>query len=130
MSSAAVRYSVTWFTHFNRLESTQETPGSGPPKSRSTATAIRWPGSFFLRRRMTPFRTKAPGLVKKGRKRVSAPDLRAPTNDQINRARRPQTVTDNWDSRLYEPAETIHRLGNLLLVPTDVNASLSNEPWE
>ena len=75
----------------------------------------------------------APGLVKKGRKRV-LPLLtyEAWTNDQMFSIEHvaPQTATDNWDSRLYEPAETIHRLGNLLLVPTDVNASLSNEPWE
>jgi hypothetical protein len=75
----------------------------------------------------------APGLVKKGNKGV-LPLLTYETwtNDQMVSLEHvaPQTATEKWDSELYEPAETIHRLGNLLLVPTDVNASLSNEPWE
>jgi hypothetical protein len=42
----------------------------------------------------------------------------------------PGTQSDGWDTVLYEDSETIHRLGNLTLLPHSENASLSNGPWE
>lgn len=41
----------------------------------------------------------------------------------------PETPSDGWDSKLYEDAEVIHRLGNLTLLPLPENASLGNGSW-
>lgn len=42
----------------------------------------------------------------------------------------PATQADGWDEKLFEDAETIHRLGNLTLLPQSENSSLSNGPWD
>jgi len=42
----------------------------------------------------------------------------------------PTTQADGWDEELYEDGETIHRLGNLTLLPQRENSSLSNGSWE
>jgi hypothetical protein len=42
----------------------------------------------------------------------------------------PTTQTNGWDEELYEDSETIHRLGNLTLLPQSENSSLSNQPWK
>lgn len=41
----------------------------------------------------------------------------------------PDTPSDGWDSKLYEDAEIIHRLGNLTLLPQPENSSLGNGSW-
>jgi hypothetical protein len=46
----------------------------------------------------------------------------------------PQSQTAAWltttgQQALYEPKETIHRIGNLVLVPSAANSSLGNRPW-
>lgn len=41
----------------------------------------------------------------------------------------PQHRTDDWDSRLYESEKTIHRLGNLMLIPREENSAISNSSW-
>lgn len=42
----------------------------------------------------------------------------------------PGTQSDGWEEALYEDVETIHRLGNLTLLPNSENASLSNDSWD
>lgn len=42
----------------------------------------------------------------------------------------PAVQSDGWEEQLYEDAETIHRLGNLTLLPHSENASLSNGSWD
>jgi len=42
----------------------------------------------------------------------------------------PAVQSDGWEETLYEDAETIHRLGNLTLLPHSENASLSNGSWD
>ena len=42
----------------------------------------------------------------------------------------PQKDTKDWDSRLYIRDETIHRLGNLVLIPQEENSAISNANWD
>lgn len=41
----------------------------------------------------------------------------------------PQQATNGWDQEFYSQKETVHKLGNLVLVPGAANASLSSRPW-
>lgn len=42
----------------------------------------------------------------------------------------PQTKSEGWDDRLYDPASNlVDSLGNLVLMPTDLNSSLQNKTW-
>jgi hypothetical protein len=41
----------------------------------------------------------------------------------------PQTSTEGWDSNNYVNKETVHRIGNLVLVQLEANSSLGNRPW-
>lgn len=41
----------------------------------------------------------------------------------------PDKVKEGWLSELYDDGETIHRLGNLTLLPGVENSSLSNSSW-
>ena len=127
MSSAAVRYSVTWFTHFN---SWNRHKALGPPGLRPglrlQQSAV---GSFFLRRRMTPFRTKARQVLSKGESVLPLLTYEAWTNDQMFSIEHvaPQTATDNWDTGF---TNLLKQSTAVFSGSTDVNASLSNEPWE
>lgn len=42
----------------------------------------------------------------------------------------PAIQSNGWEERLYEDDDTIHRLGNLTLLPNSENASLSNGSWD
>lgn len=42
----------------------------------------------------------------------------------------PQTRAHGWDISLYLEKDSIHRIGNLVLVPGDANSSLGGRPWE
>lgn len=42
----------------------------------------------------------------------------------------PTTQTDGWDGKLYEDPDSIHRLGNLTLLPQSENSSLGNGCWD
>lgn len=42
----------------------------------------------------------------------------------------PQTATAGWGDDIYLNRENVHRLGNLVLVQSDANSSLSNRPWD
>ena len=37
---------------------------------------------------------------------------------------------DKWNEEIYEDSETIHCLGNLIIVPSNVNDILGNKEWE
>lgn len=41
----------------------------------------------------------------------------------------PEIHSEGWDNKLYEDTETIHRLGNLTLLPQSENSSLGNCSW-
>lgn len=41
----------------------------------------------------------------------------------------PKSGQNSWDNQLYDEDETIHRLGNLLLLPQQENTILSNRDW-
>ncbi|MGQ3823419.1 DUF262 domain-containing protein [Pseudomonas alliivorans] len=41
----------------------------------------------------------------------------------------PQTSAEGWDKNNYVNRETVHRIGNLVLVQSDANSSLGNRPW-
>jgi hypothetical protein len=42
----------------------------------------------------------------------------------------PQTSTEGWDKRLYDPqSNLVDSLGNLVLMPIDLNSSLHNNTW-
>jgi hypothetical protein len=74
----------------------------------------------------------APGLVKKGKPAV-APcltyngliDTRNLTLEHIA----PIEPSGEWDEKIYESRELVHRIGNLVLAPRIENAMVSNRPW-
>jgi hypothetical protein len=74
----------------------------------------------------------APGLIKAGRNAV-APCLTY--NGWISDVHlslehiAPQDPTPDWDAAVYANKETVHRLGNLVLVQMAANASLGNRPF-
>jgi len=41
----------------------------------------------------------------------------------------PQSVSSGWPVDVWSNKETIHKLGNLVLVQRDANSSFSNRPW-
>lgn len=41
----------------------------------------------------------------------------------------PQTQNQGWSANLWDNKETVHRLGNLVLVQSEANSSLSNRAW-
>ncbi len=42
----------------------------------------------------------------------------------------PQSKNNSWQDDLYESDTTVHRLGNLILVPQEVNSVLGAKSWE
>lgn len=36
----------------------------------------------------------------------------------------------SWDARLYDASERFHSIGNLTLLPGDINSSAGNQPWK
>lgn len=42
----------------------------------------------------------------------------------------PQGAMSTWPDELYSDKETVHRLGNLVLLPQDANSSLGGRPWQ
>ena len=75
---------------------------------------------------------QSPGLMKKSTRGVSCymtPDQWQ--SDDFNNIEHiaPQVKTSSdWDEELYEQ-DLIHKIGNLTLLPTDVNSSASNKGW-
>lgn len=73
-----------------------------------------------------------PGLVKKGKPAVAPcltydgfTDLRNLTLEHIA----PIEPSGEWDAKIYESKELVHRIGNLVLAPRVENAMVSNRPW-
>jgi hypothetical protein len=73
------------------------------------------------------------GLVTKGRSAVSPcltfngfQDDRLLSLEHIA----PQSVSGGWPIDIWSNKETIHKLGNLVLVHRDANSSFSNRPWD
>jgi hypothetical protein len=74
-----------------------------------------------------------PGLIKIGRTGVAPcfterdwEDERHLTLEHIA----PQGRTPKWDEEFYSDKSTVHRIGNLVLTPTDANSSLHSRPWQ
>ncbi len=38
--------------------------------------------------------------------------------------------SEGWDEKIYDDPQTIHRLGNLTLLPSGINISMGNKSWE
>lgn len=73
-----------------------------------------------------------PGLIKKGKPAVSPclsyeglKDERHLSLEHIA----PKLSAQGWDAAIYENKEIAHRIGNLVLVQLEANASLSDRPW-
>ncbi|WP_273453389.1 DUF262 domain-containing protein [Nevskia ramosa] len=74
----------------------------------------------------------APGLIAKGKSAVSPCLTYEGFNDERHLSLEhiaPQSSSQGWASNLWENKETVHRLGNLVLVKKDANSSLSDRPW-
>ena len=41
----------------------------------------------------------------------------------------PQRLVGGWANNIYEDPDTVHRLGNLLLLPQEENSLLANRSW-
>lgn len=41
----------------------------------------------------------------------------------------PQGSSSDWATEFYADKDIVHRIGNLVLAPTDANSSLNNRPW-
>ena len=73
------------------------------------------------------------GLIERGRPKL-APMLRL--NEWKNSAYftvehiAPQSQSDGWASGIFEDFQTVHTLGNLMLLPSDINQVLSKRSWE
>lgn len=75
---------------------------------------------------------ETPGLIVKGRPAVSPcltfsgyTDDRHLSLEHIA----PRSASSGWDVALWENKELIHRIGNLVLVQSKANSSLSDRPW-
>jgi hypothetical protein len=72
------------------------------------------------------------GLIKRGRKNISPIfDVELFKSDDYFSVEHiaPQTNDGKWSSDIYEDKTTIHRLGNLTLLPEKENTLLGNRPW-
>ncbi len=73
-----------------------------------------------------------PGLIKKGRPAVSPCLTYNGFTDQRNLTLEhiaPQEPSSDWDSKIYENRELVHRIGNLVLAPRIENSMVSNRAW-
>ncbi|MCY3557406.1 MAG: DUF262 domain-containing HNH endonuclease family protein [Chloroflexi bacterium] len=75
-----------------------------------------------------------PGLVKEGRGNVLELLNYESWTNQANItiehiAPQSETARELWPNDLYENPETIDRIGNLLLLPSNDNSSISDRPW-
>jgi len=73
-----------------------------------------------------------PGLIRQGREAV-APSLTfaAISDERLLSLEHiaPQQQTTSWPDSFYQSKDIVHRIGNLVLVHADANASLSARPW-
>ncbi len=74
-----------------------------------------------------------PGLISKGRKGLcNMLSLERWRNSDYFSVEHiaPQTKTSDWKDDIYERADTIHCLGNLTLLPREINTIVGNKSWE
>lgn len=75
-----------------------------------------------------------PGLTVRGQKGLSPTIIgtawNSETNYSIEHIAPQATKPLGWKDELFEEAQTIHRLGNLMLLPGDPNSYLGKRPWE
>lgn len=74
-----------------------------------------------------------PGFIKKGKEAVSPCLTYAGFKDERHLSLEhiaPREHSNGWDKAIYANRELVHRIGNLVLVPSDANSSLSNRPWD
>lgn len=74
----------------------------------------------------------APGLIRLGRELVSPCFTYEGLTDERHLALEhiaPVTKASGWVEEFYSSKEVVHRIGNLVLVPSDANSSLGNRPW-
>lgn len=74
----------------------------------------------------------APGLIKRGRSGIAPMmNLERWHNESYFTVEHiaPQNAVTGWDTEIYDDPDTVHRLGNLLLLPQDENAFAGNRPW-
>ena len=76
---------------------------------------------------------KDKGLIKRGRRNCS-PMLKLAewNNDAYFTVEHvaPQSKSGGWQEDIYKDPKTIHTLGNLILLPTEVNSILSDNGWD
>lgn len=78
------------------------------------------------------FDKAAPGLIKRGRSGVASmirPEVWRDEEFFSVEHIAPRKSDGSWAAGIYEEDNTPHRLGNLILVPREVNATLSNRSW-
>lgn len=77
--------------------------------------------------------TATPGLIVKGKSAVSPcltyEGFKADQNLSLEHIA-PQTQSPGWPEKIWENKETVHRIGNLVLVQKAANSSFSNRPWK
>ncbi len=74
----------------------------------------------------------APGLIHKGKPSVSPCLTYTGFTDQRNLTLEhiaPQERSADWDAKIYENRDLVHRIGNLVLAPLIENAMVSNRAW-
>lgn len=75
----------------------------------------------------------APGLITKGKPSVSHCFTYEGFKDENHLTLEHIAPQENsggtWDTEIYSDKETIHRIGNLVLVPQVANSSFSDRPW-
>ncbi|WP_420229129.1 GmrSD restriction endonuclease domain-containing protein [Psychrobacter sp. ER1] len=73
-----------------------------------------------------------PGLLVKGKEALNSCLTSDMYNDERNLSLEhvaPQTYTNGWDQNIYARNTLVHTLGNLILVSSTLNSSLSNRVW-
>lgn len=75
-----------------------------------------------------------PGITIRGQKDL-APTIRAnawssEVNYSIEHIAPQSNKPQGWKEELYDDAHTVHRLGNLILLPGDPNSYINKRPWE
>lgn len=76
--------------------------------------------------------TDNPGLLVKGKEALNSCLTSEMYNDDTNLSLEhvaPQTYSGGWDENIYTKDTLVHTLGNLILVSSKLNASLSNRVW-
>jgi hypothetical protein len=74
-----------------------------------------------------------PGLVKRGlRGRAPLFTFQYWTNESYYTVEHiaPRNPSDNWPEAFFKDPSTVHRLGNLILLPQEANSLIGDRPWK